>query len=75
MVPIFHKTHKTKYVIGCIHLTTLTEDILPDKQHEGLILNPCVNIQGGTNQNIISDEYLELLNREIKDIAERNQTK
>ncbi|XP_056013220.1 uncharacterized protein LOC125660287 [Ostrea edulis] len=74
-LPIFHKTHKTKYVIGCIHLTTLTEEILPEQQRERLISNRCVNIQGGTNRNIALDECLEMLNRDSKDIAKGNQTK
>ena len=72
---IFNRTNKIKYVIGCIHLTSLTEEILPYEQSERLIANRTVNLSGGKNNNVALDEYLEMLNRDSKEIVKGHQTK
>jgi len=74
-LPIFNKTNKLKYVIGCVHLIDLSENTLSEEQRQRLIFNRTINIQGGQNNNIALDEYLEMLNRDSKDIASGNQTK
>lgn len=38
-LPIFNKTNKTEYAIGCVHLTTLTEETLSSEQSQRLIYN------------------------------------
>lgn len=74
-LPIFNKTNKVKNAIGCIHLTTLTEELLSYERRERLIYNRTVNVQGGQNNNIALDEYLEMLNSNSKDIVTGHQTK
>lgn len=74
-LPVFNKTEKMKYVIGCIHLTALSEEILSEEQQERLVANRTINLQGGKNNNIALDEYLEMLNRDSKDIVTGHQTK
>ena len=74
-LPLFNKTNKLKYVIGCIHLTELSEKTLTKEQRERLITNRTINIQGGKNNNLALDEYLEMLNRDSKDIVSGHQTK
>lgn len=63
-MPFYNKTNKVKYLIGSIHLTALTSGILTDEQQQRLVSNRVVNIQGGKNNNIALDEYLEMLNRD-----------
>ena len=65
-LPIYNKTHKIKYAIGSIQLSSLTEEVLSNSQRERLIANRFVNIQGGVNNNIALDEYVEMLNRDSK---------
>lgn len=74
-LPIFNKTNKLKYVIGCVHLTALTEELMTPQQRERLTWNRTINIQGGKNNNLAIDEYVEMLNRDSKDIVSGNQTK
>jgi hypothetical protein len=70
-----NKTGKTKYTIGSIHLTALTSGVLPAEQSERLITNRFVNVQGGRNNNIALDEYLEMLTRDNKVACSGHQTK
>lgn len=65
-LPIYNRTRKVKYVIGSIHLSALTSGVLEEEQCERLVANRFVNVQGGRNNNIALDEYLEILNRESK---------
>lgn len=65
-LPIYYKTKKVKYAIGSIQLTALAEEVLPTEQQERLKANRFVNVQGGKNNNIALDEYLEMLNRDSK---------
>lgn len=74
-LPIFNKTNKTKYAIGCVHLTTLTEETLSSEQSQRLIYNRSINIQGGKNNNLALDEYLEMLNRDSKELVKGYQAK
>ncbi|CAC5383775.1 unnamed protein product [Mytilus coruscus] len=74
-LPIFNTTNKLKYVIRCIHLTALSEETLSPEQRDRLILNRTVNIQGGKNNNLALNEYVEILNRDSKDIVTGHQTK
>lgn len=74
-MPIYNKTNKVKYLIGSIHLTALTSGILTDEQQQRLVSNRVVNIQGGKNNNIALDEYLEMLNRDSKVACSGYQTK
>ena len=74
-LPIFNRTNKIKYVIGCVHLTALAEETLSPEQRHRLIWNRSVNLQGGKNNNIALDEYLEMLNRDSKEIVTGHQTK
>ncbi|XP_056014422.1 uncharacterized protein LOC125649436 [Ostrea edulis] len=74
-LPIYVKTNKTKYAIGSIHLVSLTEGVLNGEQKERLIANRCVNLQGGKNNNMALDEYVELLNRDSKVVCSGFQTK
>lgn len=74
-LPIYHKTGKTKYTIGSIHLTALVSGLLSPQQTERLIANRFVNVQGGANNNIALDEYLEMLNRDSKIACRGHQTK
>ena len=74
-LPLFNKTNKLKYVIGCVHLIELSESTLNEQQRERLIANRTVNIQGGKNNNVAMDEYLEMLNRDSKNITSGHQTK
>ena len=74
-LPIYNLTNKVKYVIGSIHLTASTSGILPQHQRDRLVANRFVNVQGGKNNNISLDEYLEMLNRDSKVVATGHQTK
>lgn len=74
-LPIFNKTNKIKYAIGCIHLTTLTEETLSAEQSQRLVNNRNINLQGGKNNNLALDEYLEMLNRDSKELVKGHQTK
>ena len=74
-LPVYHKTGKTKYTIGSIHLTALVSGLLSSQQTERLITNRFVNVQGGTNNNIALDEYLEMLNRDSKIACKGHQKK
>lgn len=74
-LPVFNKTNKLKYVIGCVHLTALSEETLSKEQRGRLIFNRTVNLQGGKNNNLALDEYIEMLNRDSKDIVSGHQTK
>lgn len=74
-LPIYNKTNKTKYSIGSIHLICLTEGLLDDESKERLITNRFINLQGGKNNNIALDEYVELLNRDSKAACTGFQTK
>lgn len=74
-LPIYHKTGKTKYTIGSIHLTALVSGLLSPQQTERLIANRFVNVQGGANNNSALDEYLEMLNRDSKIACRGHQTK
>ncbi|XP_069105225.1 uncharacterized protein [Argopecten irradians] len=74
-LPIYNKTNKIKYVIGSIHLTALTSGVLPHDQSERLVANRFVNVQGGKNNNIACDEYIEMMNRDSKNMCRGNQTK
>lgn len=76
-LPIYNITNKTKYAIGSIHLISLIEStgILNKDQKDRLIANRYINLQGGKNNNMALDEYVELLNRESKDMCSGFQTK
>ena len=76
-LPIYVKTGKTKYVIGSVHLIELVENknILSKDQRDRLISNRSVNLQGGKNNNMALDEYVELLNRDSKVTCSGFQTK
>lgn len=74
-LPIYNRTRKVKYVIGSIHLSALTSGVLEEEQCERLVANRFVNVQGGRNNNIALDEYLEILNRESKIACSGHQTK
>lgn len=65
--PLYNKKkNKVKYPIGCKHLTALTSctGILPEDLRQRLVANKFVNLQGGQNNNIALDEYLEMVNRD-----------
>ena len=74
-LPVYHLTNKVKYSIGSIHLTALTSGILSEDQKERLVANRFVNLQGGKNNNISLDEYLEMLNRDSKIACSGHKTK
>ncbi|XP_069113384.1 LOW QUALITY PROTEIN: uncharacterized protein [Argopecten irradians] len=74
-LPIYNRTNKVKYSIGSIHLTSLTTETLPEHQRKRLTVNRFVNVQGGKNNNISLDEYLEMLNRDSKIACSGHQTK
>ncbi|XP_046566552.1 uncharacterized protein LOC124275109 [Haliotis rubra] len=74
-LPLYNKTNKVKYVIGSVHLTALTSGTLPAEQSERLVANRFVNLQGGKNNNIALDEYLEMLNRDSKIACSGHKTK
>ncbi|VDI37139.1 Hypothetical predicted protein, partial [Mytilus galloprovincialis] len=73
-LPVYNKTNKTKYSIGSIHLTALTSGLLPSDQEESLINNRFINLQGGKNNNIALDEFVEMLNRDSKVACSGHQT-
>lgn len=73
--PIYNKTNKTKYLIGSVHLTGMVSGTLPKQQTERLIANRFINISGGKKHNISLDEYVELLNRDMKNTCSGFQTK
>ena len=72
--PLYNKTGKTKYLIGSIHLTSLTSGTLSNDQTERLVHNRFINVSGGKNRNMALDEYVEILNREIKNASTGFQT-
>lgn len=72
---LYKKTGKTKYLIGSIHLTSLTSGTLSKDQTERLIQNRFINVSCGKNRNIALDEYVEFMNREIKSASTGHQTK
>lgn len=74
-LPVYNLTNKTKYAIGSIHLIALTEGILSDKQRVRLTTNRFINLQGGVNNNMALDEYVEFLNRDSKIACSGFQTK
>lgn len=74
-LPVYNLTNKTKYAIGSIDLITLTEGILSDEQRVRLTANRFINLQGGVNNNMALDEYVELLNRDSKIACSGFQTK
>lgn len=74
-LPVYNLTNKTKYAIGSIHLIALTEGILSDEQRVRLTANRFINLQGGVNNNMALDEYVELLNRDSKIACSDFQTK
>lgn len=74
-LPIYNITNKTKYLIGSIHLTSLASGLLTSEQTDRFIANRFVNLQGGVNNNISLDEYLEMLNRDSKIACSGHQTK
>jgi len=59
---VYSKTNKTKYVIGSIHLTALISGLLTGDNEESLVANRFINLQGGKNNNIVLDEFVERLN-------------
>lgn len=65
-LPIYNKTGKIKYAIGSIHLIAMTEGLLNKEQNDRLTANRFINLQGGKNNNLALDEYVELLNRDSK---------
>lgn len=73
-LPVYNKTNKTKYSIGSIHLTALTSGLLTGDKEESLIANRCINLQGGKNNNIALDEFVEMLNRDSKVACSGHQT-
>lgn len=74
-LPIYNRTRKVKYVSGSIHLSALTSGVLEEEQCKRLVAIRFVNVQGGRNNNIALDEYLEILNRESKIACSGHQTK
>lgn len=65
-LPIYNYTNKAKYAIGSIHLIAMTEGLLNKELKERLTANRFINLQGGKNNNMALDEYVELLNRDSK---------
>lgn len=75
-LPIYNKTNKLKYVIGSIHLTAMASgETLTEEQKIRLRANRFVNVQGGRNNNLALDEYLEMLNRDSKVACSGHNTK
>lgn len=74
-LPIYNFTNKTKYAIGSIHLIAMTEGLLNKELKERLTANISINLQGGKNNNMALDEYVELLNRDSKIACSGFQTK
>ena len=76
-LPLYNKTNKVKYLIGSVHLTVLTSStcIFWEERRQRLVANRFVNVQGGQNNNIALDEYLEMVNRDRKVVCTGNQTK
>ena len=74
-LPIYNKTGKIKYAIGSIHLIAMTEGLLNKEQNDRLTANRFINLQGGKNNNLALDEYVELLNRDSKYACSGFQTK
>ena len=74
-LPIYHKTHKIKYTICSIHTTAMSSGLLTPEQEERFIHNRFVNVQGGKNNNIALDEYIEMLNRDSKAACTGHKTK
>lgn len=74
---IFNKTNKLKYVIGCVQLVDMSENphTLTSQQRERFIANRTINLQGGKNNNIALDEYIEMINHDSKNIVSGHQTK
>ena len=59
-LPLYNKTNKIKHAIGSIYLTASTSCILPTDQQKRLTANRFINLQGGKNNNIALDEFVEL---------------
>lgn len=74
-LPIYHKTNKIEYSICSIHTTTLSSGLLNPDQEERFIANRFANIQGGRNNNIALDEYIEMLNKDSKASCTGHKTK
>lgn len=74
-LPIYHKTHKIKYTICSVHTTAMASGLLTADQEERFISNRFVNLQGGKNNNIALDEYIEMLNRDSKASCTGHKTK
>jgi hypothetical protein len=74
-LPIYNFTNKTKYAIGSIHLVAMTEGLLNEELKVRLTANRFINLQGGKNNNLALDEYVELLNRDSKFACSGFQTK
>lgn len=74
-LPLYHKTQKIKYSISSIHTTAMASGLLTPDQEERFIVNRYVNLQGGKNNNISLDEYIEMLNRDSKAACTGHQTK
>lgn len=74
---LYNRAGKTKYLIGSIHLTSLTPGTLSKDQTERLIQNRFIKVSGGKNRNIALYEYMyvEFMNREIKSASTGHQTK
>lgn len=72
---IYNYTNKTKYAIGSIHLIAMPEGLLNKELKERLTANRFINLQGGKNNNMALDEYVELLNRNSKIACSGFQTK
>lgn len=74
-LPIYNRTNKVKYCIGSIHLTSLSSGLLPKEQTERFVANRFINLQGGRNNNIALDEFIEMLNRDSKIACSGYKTK
>jgi hypothetical protein len=74
-LPLYNMTDKVKYSIGSIHLTALTKGVLNAEQRDRLVGNRFINLQGGKNNNMALDEYVELMNRDSKIVCSGFQTK
>lgn len=63
---IYNFINKMKYVIGFIYLIVMIEGLFNKELKECLIVNRFINLQGGKNNNMVLDEYVEFLNRDSK---------
>lgn len=62
--PSMLKQTKLNMPLDLSILFFLTEGIFDDEEKVRHIANMCVNLQGGKNNNMALDEYVELLNRD-----------